>query len=116
MLTEINRDELKQKLDHPKKFVLVEALPAQDFRTLHLPGAINIPADQVQTMAPDPLPNRDVEVIVYCAGPACHASKNAANALMELGYSNVRHYAGGKQDWISTGLPVVRDEKPTAAA
>jgi rhodanese-related sulfurtransferase len=111
MVTEINRDELKQKLDHPRKFVLVEALPAHDFRTLHLPGAINIPADQVRTLAPELLPNKDVEVIVYCAGPACHASENAANALTELGYSNVRHFVGGKQDWISADLPVVRNDE-----
>jgi rhodanese-related sulfurtransferase len=45
MVTEIDRDQLKQKLDPPKKFVLVEVLPADDFHKLHLPGAINIPAD-----------------------------------------------------------------------
>jgi len=32
MVTEIDRDELKQKLDHPKKFILVEAFPPQHFR------------------------------------------------------------------------------------
>src|SRR5438093_11575150 len=34
MVTEIDRDELKQKLDHPKKSILVEALPADHFRKL----------------------------------------------------------------------------------
>jgi rhodanese-related sulfurtransferase len=73
MVTEIDRDELKQKLDHPKKFVLVEALPADQFQKLHLPGAINIPADQIRSRAPELLPNQNIEVIVYCSGPACHA-------------------------------------------
>ena len=106
MVTEIDRDELKQKLEHPRKSILVDALPADQFYEVHLPGAINIPANQVQSMAPDLLPNKDVEVIVYCANPACHASRQAADELTTLGYSSVRHYVGGKDDWIKAGLPV----------
>jgi rhodanese-related sulfurtransferase len=116
MVSEIERDQLKQKLDHPKKSVLVEALPADDFRKLHLPGAINIPADQVRNLALELLPNKDVEVIVYCAGPQCHASREAANQFAAMGYSNVRHYVGGKEDWINAGLPVVRSGDSRAAA
>jgi len=108
MVTEIQRDELKQKLDHPKKSLLVEALPTKDFFNLHLPGAINIPAEQVRTLAPELLPNKDYfEVIVYSAGPTCHASETVARELVDMGYSRVRRYAGGKQDWTDAGLPVV---------
>jgi len=115
MVTEIDRDELKQKLDHPKKFVLVEALPADDFHKLHLPGAINIPADQIRGQASELLP-KEAEIIVYCSGPACHASDDAARELTEMGYSNVRRYVGGKQDWVKAELPVVRNNEPRVAA
>ena len=107
MVTEIDRDELKQKLDHPKKSILVEALPPEHFSKLHLPGAINIPADQIRSQAAELIPNKNVEVIVYCAGPACHASRQAADELTAMGYDNVRHYAGGKEDWTRAGLPVI---------
>jgi len=110
MITEITRDELKQKLDHPKKFTVVETLPPESYHQAHLPGAINLPLERVQELAPDVLPNKDAEVIVYCASAACHASENAARTLAEMGYSNVRRYVGGKQDWIDAGLPVVSDE------
>ena len=63
MDTEIARDELKQKLDHPKKFALIEALPAESYHHAHLPGAINLPPDQVRTLAPQLLPQKDAEVI-----------------------------------------------------
>jgi rhodanese-related sulfurtransferase len=116
MVTEIDRDQLKQKLDHPKKTILVEALSPEEFRKVHLPGAINIPADQVRSLAAEMLPNKDVEVIVYCAGPTCHASRDAVIQFAALGYSNVRHYPGGKDDWISAGLPVVRSGDSKAAA
>src|SRR5947207_15007735 len=96
MVTEIDRDELKQKLDHPKKSILVEALPADHFRKLHLPGAIKIPADQVRSLAPEQLPNEYVEVIAYSADPACHASREAADQLTPRRNSHVRNYGGGK--------------------
>jgi rhodanese-related sulfurtransferase len=115
MITEIDRDELKQKLDHPKKSILVEALPPEHFRKQHLPGAINIPIEQVRSIAPEVMPNKDVEVIVYCAGPACHASRQAADELSAMGYVNVRHYVGGKEDWAKAGLPLVSGERPLAA-
>jgi len=110
MITEISRDELKQKLDHPKKFTVVETLSPENYHQAHLPGAINLPPERVRDLAPEVLPNRDAEVIVYCASFACHASENAARTLADMGYSNVRRYVGGKQDWIEAGLPVVSDE------
>ena len=116
MVTEIDRDELKQKLDHSKKLVLVDALSEEEFRKLHLPGAINIPADQVRRLAADSVPNKDVEVIVYCAGPQCHASDKAANEFNAMGYSHVRLYVGGKHDWIEAHLPVVRQGDQRAVA
>ncbi len=116
MVTEIDRNELKQKLDHPQKSILVDALPPDQFRKVHLPGAINIPADQVRTRAIELMPNKGIEVIVYCNGPTCHASHQAADELNALGYAKVRHYVGGKEDWIRAGLPVVRDAKSPAAA
>jgi rhodanese-related sulfurtransferase len=107
MITEINRDELKQKLDHPKKSILIEALPPEHFRKAHLPGAINIPVDQIRSQAPQLIPNKDIEVIVYCASPTCHASRQAADELTAMGYDKVRHYSGGKEDWMQAALPVV---------
>ena len=114
MDTEITRDELKQKLDHPKKFTLIEALPAEGYHHAHLPGAINLPPDQVRTLAPQLLPQKDTEVIVYCAGATCHSSEGVARELKEMGYSKVRRYAGGKQtgSMRDSPLPVTTSIEP----
>ncbi len=64
MITEITRDELKQKLDHPKQSVLVETLPAESYHHAHLPGALNIPPDQVRALASELIPQEEMEVIV----------------------------------------------------
>jgi len=115
MVTEIGRDDLKQKLDHPKKLILVEALPSESYRRAHLPGAINLPPEQVRSLAPELMPRRDFEVIVYCTGPGSHVSASVAQALSEMGYTNVRRYVGGKEDWVKAGLPMAGEERNRAA-
>lgn len=65
----ISRDELKQKLDRKEDFMLVETLPATSFHHNHLPGAINLPPDQVRTLAAQLLPDQGAEIVVYCANP-----------------------------------------------
>jgi rhodanese-related sulfurtransferase len=63
----ITLDELKSKMDRGEKFTLVETLPVEYFRHTHLPGAINLPPDKINELAPSLLPDKDAEIIVYCA-------------------------------------------------
>src|ERR1700716_1617809 len=115
MVTVIDRDELKQRLDHPKRLILLEALSAENYQRAHLPGALNLPPEQVRTLASELMPHKDFVVIVYCAGPTCHACEYVARELSEMGYSDVRRYVGGKEDWMAAGLPVVSDQNKQAA-
>ena len=102
----ITRDELKAKLDRGEPVTIVEALPEPYYRKAHLPGALNLPHDQVDELAPRLLPDKIAAIVVYCANLPCQNSEIAARRLTELGYTNVREYAEGKQDWIDAGLPV----------
>jgi len=113
MITEITQEELWQKLSHPKKSVLLEVLPPENYRQSHLPGALNMPPEQVRTLASELVPRNDMEVIVYGAGAECDTSEKVAQQLVTLGYSNVRRYVGGKREWMEAGLPMV--EENTAA-
>jgi rhodanese-related sulfurtransferase len=101
----IVRDELKAKIDRGDEFVLVDALSAGHYESSHLPGAINLPYEFVDE-AEKVLPDKDVEIVVYCMNVDCEASTEEARELEGMGYSDVRHYAEGKQDWIRAGLPV----------
>ena len=65
----ISRDELKEKIDRCDDFVLVETLPAMAYQSAHLPGAINLPPDEVIKSAYQVLPNKDADIVVYCGGP-----------------------------------------------
>lgn len=105
MVAKIGRDELRVKIEGGEDFALVEALPPMYYEDAHLPGALNMPHDEVDKLAPALLPDKGREVIVYCANGPCKNSGISARRLIHLGYENVRDYHEGKQDWIEAGLP-----------
>jgi len=107
-VTRISRDELARRLENGE-VVAAEALPEGNFLDAHLPGAVNLPHDQVDELAPRVLPDKDRPVAVYCANSACKNSSIAARRLVQLGYSHVYQYEEGKQDWIEAGLAVERE-------
>lgn len=107
MTTPISRQDLHTKLASPEPPLLVEALGSAYFADAHLPGAINIPPDQVDRLAPRLLPDLDAEIVVYCSG-TCRNSEAAARRLEDLGYRRVLLYPDGKEDWIEHALPVER--------
>jgi rhodanese-related sulfurtransferase len=69
MVTTISRDELKAKIDRGDDFRLVETLPESAFQSAHLPGAVNLPPDRVRELAAQVLPDKNADVVVYCAKP-----------------------------------------------
>lgn len=107
MTATISREALYRNLLDDDPIVLVEALGAGYFADAHLPGALNMPPDQVDVLAPRLISDRSTFVVVYCSG-TCENSEITAARLEELGYENVRVYLGGKEDWVEHGLPIER--------
>jgi rhodanese-related sulfurtransferase len=69
MLEAISRDDLKAKMDRGENFTLVETLPLVAYQHAHLPGAINLPPDQVNELAAQLLPDKSAEIVLYCSSP-----------------------------------------------
>ena len=69
MVETISREELKAKIDRRDLFLLVETLPEIAYQHAHLPGAINLPPDKVKELATRLLPDKNAEIVVYCASP-----------------------------------------------
>lgn len=107
MTETITRDELKRLIDLGEVTV-VDALPASYYDQQHLPGALNLVEDDVDTQAAVLLPDKAAPIVTYCSNPACGNSQAVANLLARLGYGNVRKYAGGIQDWAEHGQPIER--------
>jgi rhodanese-related sulfurtransferase len=109
----VTAEEVSRKLEGGDEFVLVDALAPMVYAHSHLPGAINIPASSVD---PDRvarrIPDRGTEIVVYCSNVECDDSHVTAGKLVQLGYTNVKHFAGGKDEWRDLGLPLERAGKP----
>jgi rhodanese-related sulfurtransferase len=65
----ISREELKDKMDGGEAFTLVETLQEVAYQHEHLLGAVNLPPDRVRELAPNLLPDKGAEIIVYCSSP-----------------------------------------------
>lgn len=106
MSTEITLDELSP-LVRLHTATIVEALPGASYAAGHLPGAVNLPLDRVESDAARALPNRDADIVVYCSGPTCNNSHVARRKLASMGYSHVRVFTGGKAAWKDAGFELV---------
>lgn len=102
----LDRTELKQWMDEDRRFVLVEALGENAYAEGHLPNAVRMGPEEVESMARTLIPHKDTTVVVYCAGKECDASTRVAERLEELGYKEVFDYPGGKEDWKAGDFPV----------
>lgn len=100
----ITRDELKAAIE-TGAVTVVDALGGEYYAKQHLPGALALVPADVDAQAPTLLPDRDVAIITYCSNPACPNSGQVADRLTALGYTNVRRYHEGIQDWVDSGLP-----------
>lgn len=112
-LPEITATALQEKLERGDQFVLIDALAPMIYAHSHLPGAINMPPTAVEPIrCAKRMPELDTEIVVYCANPSCDDSVVTGERLQALGYTNVRHYPGGKDEWKELGLPLERAGKP----
>lgn len=102
MVATISTDELEAKLGSDQNFRLIDVLGEEHFSDEHIPGAENIPLDQIGEKALEEL-DKDEEIVVYCASESCQASPKAAEKLEKLGFTNIVDYEGGLKAWKEAG-------------
>jgi rhodanese-related sulfurtransferase len=66
VITKIGRYELRAKMDGGGPFILLEVLAPRYYRHSHLPGALNLPPGKAAEMAPELLPDKNAEIVLYC--------------------------------------------------
>jgi rhodanese-related sulfurtransferase len=105
MTSPITRDELEAAIA-TDAVTVVDALGESYWAQQHLPGAIYLVADDVDSQAASLLPDKAAAIVTYCSNPACGNSQAVASKLEALGYTNIRKYREGIQDWVEAGLPI----------
>lgn len=98
----VSREELLGRLRKGSVMVL-DVRPADEFAHGHVPGAVNIPLDDLEAR----LAELDIgqEIVAYCRGAYCVLSFEAVAALRSRGF-NIRRLEDGLPEWKAAGLPV----------
>ena len=104
MSKEITRSALAEALLSKAPPIVLEALGRNYHASGHIPTAQALPLDELASLAPELVPDKDRAIVVYCSSTTCRNSHQAAEWLRGRGYRNVAVYAGGKQDWTEAGL------------
>ena len=92
----ITAEEAKSIMESDAEYVIVDARTPEEFSEGHIPGAVLIPYDEISEKAESILTDKDKTILIYCRSG--RRSKIAAEALLELGYTDIREF-GGIIDW-----------------
>ena len=92
----ITAEEAKAIMDNEEGYVILDARTQEEYDQGHIPGAIVISHEEIMEKAENVLTDKDQLILVYCRSG--RRSKIAAEALVELGYTNITEF-GGINDW-----------------
>lgn len=92
----ITAEEAKTIMDTEEGYIILDVRAQDEYDEGHIPGAIVIPHTQIEAEAENVLTDKDQLILVYCRSG--RRSKIAAEALVQLGYTNIKEF-GGILDW-----------------
>lgn len=93
---QISMDEAVAMMEQENGYIILDVRTPAEFAEKHIPNAINIPNETIGTDEISALPDKDQLIMVYCRSG--RRSKEAAEKLVRLGYTNVVEF-GGILDW-----------------
>ena len=92
----ITAEEAKQIMDSEEGYIILDVRTQEEYDQGHIPGAIVISHEEIAEKAEGVLMDKNQLILVYCRSG--RRSKIAAEALVELGYTNIKEF-GGIIDW-----------------
>ena len=92
----IMAEEAKEIMDSEEGYIILDVRTLEEYDQGHIPGAIVISHEEIAEKAEKTLTEKDQLILVYCRSG--RRSKIAAEALVELGYTNIKEF-GGIIDW-----------------
>lgn len=92
----ISQDEAKKIMETDTNYIIVDVRRPDEFETGHIPGAICILNEEIDTEKPAQLQDLEQTILVYCRSG--RRSKEASQKLADMGYTNIYEF-GGIIDW-----------------
>ena len=93
---QISMDEAVAMMEQESGYIILDVRTPAEFAEKHIPNAINVPNENIGTGEISALPDKDQLIMVYCRSG--RRSKEAAEKLVKLGYTNIVEF-GGIIDW-----------------
>ena len=93
---QVNAEEADSMMEEETGYIILDVRTAQEYSEKHIPGAINIPNETIGTEDIPELPDKEQLILVYCRSG--NRSKQAAEKLVKLGYTNIVEF-GSINDW-----------------
>jgi rhodanese-related sulfurtransferase len=94
--TQISMDKAIEMMESESGYIIIDVRTVEEFNDRHIPGAICVPNESIGTEPIAELPQKDQLILVYCRSG--RRSKEAAEKLAAMGYSNIYEF-GGILDW-----------------
>ena len=89
---QISMDEAVKMMRDEKDYIILDVRRPDEFAEGHIPGAINVPNEEIGTAEIAELPNKSQLILVYCRSG--RRSKEASEKLVKLGYTNIVEFGG----------------------
>ncbi len=110
-IRETTPDEVAARLADPGwGGVLIDVREQDEFRAGHLPGARGIGRGILEYHIADEVPDTEREIVLYCRGG--NRSALAADALRQMGYTNVYSMRGGFRTWSDENRALSHEGEP----
>ena len=88
----ISMSEGIERMAADEDFILLDVRRADEFAAGHIPGAVNLPNEKIGTEEIASLPDKNQTIYIYCRSG--NRSKQAADKLLALGYTNLIEFGG----------------------
>ena len=100
--TQISMDEAVSMMETEEDYIILDVRTLEEFKEKHIPGAICVPNETIGTAEIPSLPDKEQMILVYCRSG--NRSKQAAQKLADMGYTNIYEF-GGINDWTGETYP-----------
>jgi rhodanese-related sulfurtransferase len=103
-IREINIEQYKQMVASKEPHVLIDIREESEWAAGHASGAMQLGKGIIERDIETKVPGKDTKLVLYCGGG--FRSALSADALRQMGYTNVISLDGGWRALQSSGLPL----------
>lgn len=89
---QISQEEAKNLMDTEASYIILDVRTEEEYRERHIPGAVCVPNETISDTLPQELPDTEQMILVYCRSG--NRSKQAAEKLAAMGYTDIREFGG----------------------